>query len=324
MHTQIRNHLSLGLLLAELSMLFLFALAVRADTGADEVVAAFEKYQGCLTNAEAIYLYKQNADDPSRMSNRSMTSFVGHWFYGNGKELIDFRGDDEALSELGQDDESKAIRKATSQRIFMYDSNQDYSIFYNPQSHTAQVNNGRRLRGWPPSEFMWRVTVYGEKIVDLIKSNKTARLLTPLKPGVDPIIIACQHPRRDWAEYEISLSPSKGYRPVKIQISNTTAHRVQTFDIEPVLANSVWFPAEVQYQDKHADGKGDVHVDWMCTEVDVNSPTFDAAQLDVPFRKGTEVGDFVHNKTLYLQSDKEIRSFIQSLTQTQSEEKKSK
>jgi hypothetical protein len=296
------------------SLLLLIALSARGQTALDTVVADFEKHLGDIKNAEATYIYRQQANDPNGGVNKSVNSFVGHWLYANGRELIDFRGDEEVLATLGQGDEAKGLREAVSQRVFLYDGRKNYTIFYNPLTQTAEVGKGRKVRGWPPSEFIERVTFpLGEKIVDLIKSNKTAKLITPSKGADDPIVIGFRHPRNDWAEYEISLLPSKGYRPVRIQISNLTAHRTRTYDIEPVLTNDVWFPAKVDYQDIHADGKGDIHVDWMCTKLSVNDPAFDATRLDPKLRKGTTVGDSIHGKTLVLRLDEDVRAFMKSL-----------
>src|ERR1035438_1421779 len=296
------------------SLVLLFALCARGQTDLDTVVADFEKHLGDLRNVEATYVYRQHSDDPNGGTNKRVNSFVGHWLYANGRELVDFRGDEEALTNLGKDDEAKGLREAVSQRVFLYDGRKNYTIFYNPLTQTAEVGNGRKVRGWPPSEFIERVTFpSGERIVDLIKSNKTAELIAPSKRVDEPIVIRFRHPHSDWAEYEISLLPSKGYRPVRIQISNLTALRTRAYDIALVLTNDVWFPTKVDYQDKHADGKGDIYVDWMCTKLGVNDPAFDATRLDPKLRKGTTVGNSINGETVVLRSDEEVRALMASL-----------
>jgi len=292
----------------------LFALRADGQPYLDQVVADFQSHVADITNAEATYTYTgQKGENQKFAAVRQVTNFVGHWLYANGKELIDFRADKEALANMDQDAGAKTLREGVSQRIFLYNSRKDYTIVYNPLTQSAQIQKGRKVRGWPPSDFFESAyNPFGQTIVGLIKGNKTAKLVTAPKKPDDPVVIGFELPLNPWM-YEISLLPSKGYRPVKIQISIDKGYRTMVSDIELVLRNGVWFPASVEYQDKCADEKLDNHVTWMCTDIRVNEPSFDVSRLDLKLQKGTTVTDLRNGKTVVLNSDEEARSFIASL-----------
>jgi len=293
----------------------LFALRADGQTSLDQVVADFQSHLADITNAEATYTYVgQENKDPAFAGTKQVHDFVGHWLYANGKELIDWKVDKEVLANLGQDDEAKAYRKNYGQTIYLYNSQKNYTVVYNPVTQSAQIQKGRKVHGSPPSNFFERVSnPFGQTIVDLIKGNKTAKLVTAPKKPDDPVVIGFELPHNEGIEYEISLLPSKGYRPVKTQISSDKGNRTEVSDIELVLRNGVWFPALVEYQDKSTDGKIDHHVTWMCTDIRVNEPTFDVSRLDLKLQKGTTVTDLRNGKTVVLNSDEEARSFIASL-----------
>jgi hypothetical protein len=265
-----------------------------------------------LTNAEAIYDFREETHRPVAVQH--IADYVGHWLYANGRELLDFRADQHALFRLKEGQDAKDLRMIVGQRLFLYNRVKNYTLFCNPLTQRADVQKGRKVRGCPPSDFLDYVSFpFGEKLVDLIKSNKTARLVSlPGKAG-EPIVFRFQHPFNDYIEYEIALMPSMGYVPVKRIISIDQGHRTMTFDITPTLANGVWFPVQASYEDKYSDGRINTHIDWICTDIHVNDPSFDLSRLRVKLPKGTSLTDSIAERSVVLQSDEEAESFIEPL-----------
>ena len=286
----------------------------RSQTSLDAVLAEFQGHMADLTNAEAAYTYDGHTNVRLSESDQQLSKFTGHWLYAAGREVVDFRADPEALLHLGQGDETKAFRLSSTQNIYLFDSRKNVTIFYNPLEHRAVVQRGREVRGWPPSIFLERVPPLGEKLIDLIKGNKTARLVAGSGQAGEPIVISFHEPHNDWMEYAVSFAPSMGYRTVRREISIDKGERTMVDDITPILTNGVWFPAKVSYTDKSRDEKINVRVEWACREIHVNAPVFDIARLKVTLPKGTTVRRGINGPSETLPADEDAWSLMDSFT----------